>query len=147
MGKAIRNKLCLVAVLLAMLAATVFTGFMPVNTAYAAESNTANNFDNTSVTDDLSKYDLTQFVYDKNGSVQFITLAEYCFSASALNMENYALYVYLYNPARLDISERQGANTINMAIAYDENGTPLDYANLPLKLCGIATGRIFKTAL
>ena len=144
MGKAIRNKLCLVAVLLAMLAATVFMGFMPVNTAYAAESNTGNNFDNTAVTDDLAEYGLSQFVYNKHGTIRFVTLAEYCFSANALNAEHYALYVYLYNPARLEISERQGANTINIAVAYDENGTPLDYANLPLKLCGGATGKYSK---
>lgn len=144
MGKAIRNKLCLVAVLLAMLAATVFMGFMPVNTAYAAESNTGNNFDNTAVTDDLAEYGLSQFVYNKHGTIRFVTLAEYCFSANALNAEHYALYVYLYNPARLEISERQGANTINIAVAYDENGTPLDYANLPLKLCGVATGKYSK---
>lgn len=109
MGKAIRNKLCLVAVLLAMLAATVFMGFMPVNTAYAAESNTGNNFDNTAVTDDLAEYGLSQFVYNKHGTIRFVTLAEYCFSANALNAEHYALYVYLYNPARLEISERQGS--------------------------------------
>ena len=119
-------------------------GFMPVNTAYAAESNTGNNFDNTAVTDDLAEYGLSQFVYNKHGTIRFVTLAEYCFSANALNAEHYALYVYLYNPARLEISERQGANTINIAVAYDENGTPLDYANLPLKLCGVATGKYSK---
>ena len=136
----IKNKLCLVAVLLAMLTATVFTGFVPVNTAYAAESNTGNNFDNTSVTDDLAEYGLSQFVYNKHGTIRFVTLAEYCFSANALNAEHYALYVYLCNPARLDISERQGANTINIAVAYDENGKTCDYANLTLKMCGIAKG-------
>ena len=106
----------------------VFAGFTPVNTVLAAE-NTENNFDDTAVTDDLSEYDLSQFVYDKNGSIQFVTLAEYCFSASALNMENYALYVYIYNPARLAISQ-------------------------PLRLCERAAqtvrdsdGRLFQTAL
>ena len=59
-------------------------------------------------------------------------------------MENYALYVYIYNPARLAISERQGANAVNMAIAYDGDGKPCDYANVPLKLCGIATGEYSK---
>ena len=135
----IKHGLCLFFALFVLMTAAVFAGFTPVNTVLAAE-NTENNFDDTAVTDDLSEYDLSQFVYDKNGSIQFVTLAEYCFSASALNMENYALYVYIYNPARLAISERQGANTVNMAIAYDEDGNPCDYANVPLKLCGIATG-------
>lgn len=135
----IKHGLCLFFALFVLMTTAVFAGFTPVNTVLAAE-NTENNFDDTAVTDDLSEYDLSQFVYDKNGSIQFVTLAEYCFSASALNMENYALYVYIYNPARLAISERQGANTVNMAIAYDEDGNPCDYANVPLKLCGIATG-------
>lgn len=135
----IKHGLCLFFALFVLMTTAVFAGFAPVNTVLAAE-NTENNFDNTAVTDDLAEYDLSQFVYDKYGSIQFVTLAEYCFSASALNMENYALYVYIYNPARLAISERQGANTVNMAIAYDEDGNPCDYANVPLKLCGIATG-------
>ena len=135
----IKHGLCLFFALFVLMTTAVFAGFTPVNTVLAAE-NSENNFDDTAVTDDLSEYDLSQFAYDKNGSIQFVTLAEYCFSASALNMENYALYVYIYNPARLAISERQGANTVNMAIAYDEDGNPCDYANVPLKLCGIATG-------
>ena len=46
----------------------VFAGFTPVNTVLAAE-NTEKNFDDTAVTGDLSENDLSQFVYDKNGSI------------------------------------------------------------------------------
>lgn len=130
------HKISIVIALFVMVAMTVFAG-LPVNTAYAAES--ANNFDNTAVIDDLSEYDLSKFTYDKNGTIKFITLAEYCYAANALDNENYALYLYIYNPARIEISERQGANTVEMATAYTD-GKPTDYENLPLKLCGIATG-------
>ncbi len=137
MSKTIKK---LYVILSLILAVVVFTGLTPVNTVSAYASGTTNKFDNTSVTDDLSEFDLSQFTYDKNGNIQFITFAEYCFSANALNYENYALYIYIYNPARITISERQGANTVEMATAYDPDGKPCDYENLPLKLCGIATG-------
>lgn len=135
----IRNKFSQIVALLIMVAVTVFTGFMPVNNAYADTTDTANNFDNTSITDDLAQHDLSKYTYDKNGTIKFVTFAEYCYSADALGNENYALYLYIYNPARIEISERQGANTVEMATAYTD-GKPTDYENLPLKLCGIATG-------
>ena len=37
-------------------------------------------------------------------------------------------------PARIPISERQDANSVEMAVGYDEEGKPNDYANIPLKL-------------
>ena len=137
--------LCLAALMLAVL--TVLTGIFPVGAvlchAAAAESS-ENNFDHTPVNADLADMDLTEFVYDTAGSIEFITLAEYCYSAKALNFGNYALYVYIYNPARIPISERQDANSVEMAVGYDEEGKPNDYANIPLKLCGISTGKISK---
>ena len=137
--------LCLAALMLAVL--TVLTGIFPVGAvrchAATAESS-ENNFDHTSVSADLADMDLTEFVYDTAGSIEFITLAEYCYSANALNFGNYALYVYIYNPARIPISERQDANSVEMAVGYDEEGKPNDYANIPLKLCGISTGELSK---
>ena len=137
--------LCLASLMLAVL--TVLTGIFPVGAvrchAAAAESS-ENNFDHTSVNADLADMDLTEFVYDTAGSIQFVTFVEYCYSANALNFGNYALYVYIYNPARIPISERQDANSVEMAVGYDEEGKPNDYANIPLKLCGISTGELSK---
>lgn len=135
----------LASLMLAVL--TVLTGIFPVGAvrchAAAAESS-ENNFDHTSVNADLADMDLTEFVYDTAGSIQFVTFVEYCYSANALNFGNYALYVYIYNPARIPISERQDANSVEMAVGYDEEGKPNDYANIPLKLCGISTGELSK---
>ena len=137
--------LCLASLMLAVL--TVLTGIFPVGAvrchAAAAESS-ENNFDHTSVNADLADMDLTEFVYDTAGSIQFVTFVEYCYSANALNFGNYALYVYIYNPARIPISERQDANSVEMAVGYDEEGKPDDYANISLKLCGISTGELSK---
>lgn len=137
--------LCLASLMLAVL--TVLTGFSPVGAVccYAAEAESSeNNFDHTSVNADLAEMDLTEFVYDTAGSIQFVTFVEYCYSANALNFGNYALYIYIYNPAKLPISERQDANSVEMAVGYDEEGNPNDYANIPLKLCGISTGELSK---
>ncbi len=137
--------LCLASLMLAVL--TVLTGVSPASAVccYAAEAESSeNNFDHTSVNADLAEMDLTEFVYDTAGSIQFVTFVEYCYSANALNFGNYALYIYIYNPARLPISERQDANSVEMAVGYDEEGNPNDYANIPLKLCGISTGELSK---
>lgn len=82
----LKQKLGLIIALFVMVAMTVFAG-LPVNTAYAA-TETANDFDNTAVTDDLAEHDLSKYTYDKNGTIKFITLAEYCYSADALGNEN-----------------------------------------------------------
>lgn len=60
----IKHGLCLFFALFVLMTTAVFAGFTPVNTVLAAE-NTENYFDDTAVTDDLSEYDLSQFVYDK----------------------------------------------------------------------------------
>ena len=135
--------LCLASLMLAVL--TVLTGIFPVGAVRchaAATESSENNFDHTSVNADLADMDLTEFVYDTAGSIQFVTFVEYCYSANALNFGNYALYIYIYNPARIPISERQDANSVEMAVSYDEEGNPNDYANIPLKLCGISTGEL-----
>ena len=74
----------LASLMLAVL--TVLTGIFPVGAvrchAAAAESS-ENNFDHTSVNADLADMDLTEFVYDTAGSIQFVTFVEYCYTSEA----------------------------------------------------------------
>ena len=78
--------------------------------AYAAESSL--EFDKTYVLDDLEgsavdgvPFNVVDYPYDKNGDVEILGFAEYGYSAYSNMQENFGLYIYLYNPALLDISD------------------------------------------
>lgn len=142
------NRLGGAAVALILTAGTAFLGIvMPASTfnTYAenAESlTTVNAFDSSDVDRDI---DTSKYPVNPNGSVQLIEFAEYGFSESLLNCGNYGIYLYVYNPAKIEISERAGANTVNMAVIYDENGEPDGYRNIPVSLCGVSgTGTVYK---
>ena len=45
---------------------------------------------------------------------------------------NYGLYVYVYNPQGLNISTNSKSNKIQMAVSYDSEGNPNDYAKFDL---------------
>ena len=106
----------------------------------AAEKNNA--FDSTSVLDDLKdatvngkKFDFSDYPFDENGTLQVINFVEYCYSYKANQRGNYALYVYVYNPGGLNLSTDEKQNKIQMAIAYDADGNPLDYGKFSLEFC------------
>ncbi len=110
-----------------------------------AYAETTNDFDGTNVNEDLGEELLIEYaakaLVDLEKEPALYNFTEYCYSNNA-NVRNslYGLYFYVYNPSRTAYVTRLGANTINMAVAYDENGAPTDYANLRLKYCGQSTG-------
>ena len=75
---------------------------------YAAAETT--NYDNTDVMADLesmtigdNRFDAADYPANPEGSPQILAFVEYCYSYYADSQDNYALYVYVYNPAQLDI--------------------------------------------
>lgn len=137
-----------VSILIAVLfmAMIALTSIFQVSKAFAY-SEGDNAYDETYV-----KSDLGQEIMEKGYEMSFDGTAgtepslhsfmEYCFSVYAdKRNENYGLYIYIYNPGRLQFSEYYGANTINMATKYNEAGEPTDYEVLSLKLCDFSTGR------
>lgn len=49
--------------------------------------------------------------------------------------DDYGLYVYIYNPRGLNLSTDSKSNKIQMAISYDSEGKPNDYAKFDLEFC------------
>ena len=45
---------------------------------------------------------------------------------------NYGLYIYVYNPQGLNLSTNSKSNKIQMAVSYDAEGNPNDYAKFDL---------------
>ena len=116
--------------------------------AYAAESNL--EFDKTYVLDDLEgsavngvTFDVDDYPYDKDGDIQLIGFVEYGYSAYQNMQQNYGLYVYLYNPRLLDITD----SSCKIQIGVD-SGSAEDYNKYFLKSVskseGVTTNRFIK---
>lgn len=108
-----------------------------VKTAYAADS--GNAFDDTRVEDDLADMDL-DFVKANYTDIAIVEFIEYCYADNVFKQGNYGLYLYVYNPDRIDFSVKTGANTVNMAVGYDGDGEPNAYENRALQYVGKTTG-------
>lgn len=101
--------------------------------AYAAESYP---YDGTAIEDDLSGLGTEIPDISVPGeAVQVIALAEFAFAEDPAECENYALYLYVYDPAGKSYSTMTDANDVNMAVSYDGNGEADGYMNLPLVYC------------
>lgn len=124
----------------------VLTAFSSPSVAYAAGGD-AVNFDTTDVMDDLTgsalngvPFDVADYPYDKNGEIQILGFVEYCYSEYENLRGNYGLYLYIYNPALLDIATGTGSNRIEMATEFSEDGTPTAYNKFALQFCGVSDG-------
>ena len=122
------------------------TAFSSPSVAYAAGGD-AVNFDTTDVMDDLAgsalngvPFDVADYPYDKNGEIQILGFVEYCYSEYENLRGNYGLYLYIYNPALLDIATGTGSNRIEMATEFSEDGTPTAYNKFALQFCGVSDG-------
>ena len=96
--------------------------------AYAAE---APALDQTKLLDDLDEIDLSAYPKNESGTVTLLNFAEFGY-AQIPSESDFGIYLYVYNPSERELSERNGANTVNMAVVYDAAGAPTEYANLSL---------------
>lgn len=135
MTREIRFRLLTCLIALAILFGVVFSA--APNIAYAEGTL---NFDTTNVLDDLRSssvggepFDLNDYPFDESKDIQVINFVEYCYSYKANMRGNYGLYVYVYNPKGLNLSTNSKSNKIQMAVSYDEDGNPNDYAKFDLQ--------------
>lgn len=141
---AVWKRIAISALLAVALIFTAFGGlYASAAFAYAAEEYP---FDETNVMDDLQsstvngkKFDILDYVFDENKRLQIINFVEFNYSYRSSARENYALYIYVYNPAAIKIVEESGQNKIQMAVAWNksEDGTisPTNYEKFRLKFC------------
>lgn len=134
----IAKKLSLYAVIFLMGVMLLFSG--GITPAFAAA--TSVNFDRTNVMNDLNGatingkvFDIKDYPFDENGSVQVISFMEYCYSFKANMRTNYGLYFYLYNPRGANLSANSKMNKVQMAVGYDSDGNPNNYEKFDLQFC------------
>lgn len=127
----------------------ILTAFSPSSgVAYASDGGDGVvNFDNTDVLDDLEgsalngvPFNLEDYPYDKDGELQILSFVEYCYSDYMNLRANYGLYLYLYNPALLDIATGYGSNKIQMGVEYDNDGNVVRWEKFDLKFCSVSNG-------
>ena len=138
--------------LLAVLLFVMSMGGFTVSYAYA-DTGGELNYDSTNVLDDLKSatvngqpFNLSAYPRNPFGSPQVITFAEYCYSQYENGNGNYALYIYVYNPALTEFSFVSQRNKIEISsdfyYAGEEGavGSVKDYTKFPLKFCNASTG-------
>lgn len=110
-------------------------------TPVSAYTEGANLFDETPVIDDLGADYVLKFPEEAGAEPKLNSFVEYSYSDNAFTRSaSYGLYLYIYNPSRTKYATKTGASVINMATAYNSEGNPCEYSNLPLKVCGYTTG-------
>lgn len=112
-------------------------------------------FASTDVLDDLlssssngKPFRLSDYPFDSSGSIQVKAFAEYGFSFDEAKRCDYGLYLYIYNPQGLQIVTGSSLNKVQMAVAYDGNGSPTRWEKFNLlfldKSDGDANGLFYK---
>ena len=109
----------LAALVLAMCAGRNFS------TRAYADTGKELNYDNTNVLDDLGSstiggkpFNVNDYPRNPFGTVQMITFVEYCYSQYDNGFGNYALYVYIYNPALVDFATASAQNKIEISTDF-----------------------------
>ena len=111
------------------------------------------NYDNTNVLDDLGSsaidgepFNINDYPRNPFGTAQMITFVEYCYSQYDNGFGNYALYVYIYNPALVDFATASTQNKIEISTDFfygndaGQVGDVKDYAKFSLKFCNASGG-------
>ena len=124
MRKKIKNNLIRISAIFvsAVLCMTMIRGGLLSAPLVKAETDRALNYDKTDVLDDLGSsavdgkpFNVNDYPRNPFGTVQVITFAEYCYSQYENANGNYALYVYVYNPALIDIATASAQNKIEIS--------------------------------
>lgn len=121
----------------------MLANIIPLNglTAFAATS-----FESSDVLTDLkSSETFDEADYPKNplGRLSIINVVEYAFSANVQNRGKFGIYLYIYNPALVNIETESGQNKLQLAVGYDSNGKPNSYEKYEIKLISASDDKLF----
>ena len=104
-------------------------------------------FDSTDVMEDLNsselngdKFNVVKYPFRSGQQPSILNFVEFGYSFRANMRDNYALYLYVYNPGALRIKETAEQNKVQMAVAYDADGNPSRYEKFSLVFCSASTG-------
>lgn len=90
------------------------------------------SYDDTRIEDDLKDIDILQYPANPFGEASLVSMMEYCYSDRLFLTDDYGLYFYVYNPTEKPLRTEVIANTVELAISYDDEGKPVDYEPMAL---------------
>ena len=138
--------------LLLVLCITIWGGQVSAPSVYA-DTGGELKYDSTNALDDLQSstidgkpFDIANYPKNAQGTAQMITFVEYCYSQYENGFGNFALYVYVYNPALLEFATVSTQNKIQISTDfYYENeqgkvGDVKEYSKFSLKFCNASGG-------
>lgn len=135
------KKLCFIFILAALLMSLFPSGVFAV-----AEGSLL--MDTSDILQDLEgsswngkTFDINNYPASSTKDAELIYLAEYCYSD--INLENYALYVYVYNPKQLDFDTDNSGNKLQLATVFDDSGNATDYGKFSLHFCTKTNDKVF----
>ena len=118
----------IISVLITPLSAVLAEETAPsINDSYVVD-------DLTSATIDGQPFDPADFPADPDAQPQILSFQEYGYSYYADEQSLFGLFFYVYNPSAQTI-HNSTRNTVSIAVGYDEDGIPNDYAKFKLVLC------------
>ncbi len=121
-----------------ILAIALLCGVIPTHSVCVyAENSTSyiEAYEKTNVFDDLTSaenFNVNNYPENKNGQVSIINFVEFGYSSTG-SQDNYGLFIYLYNPQKLNIDTSSVQNKIQMAIGYNKDGVPNNYFKFQLQ--------------
>lgn len=146
--KAKRKMFILVSLLLllvSMLTPSFLTSYAtsPVHPPGEEGTQSVVNLDHTRVMDDLLSADgfnILNYPFDQSeDKMVVINFVEYCYSYKLDSQDNYALYIYVYNPQGIEIDTLK-TNKVQMAVEFDEELNPTRYEKFDLEFCDKSQG-------
>ena len=131
-----------------------FSGSVPAARSVFAdgESLLLSSYEQRGVLDDLqdmslkgAAFNLENYTFNSYEKTQLLTLVELGYSYYTANDENYGLYLYLYNPQKLDIIAEHEQNAVSLAVG---TGTDAPFNKYPLRYVntsdGVRAGMFYK---
>lgn len=131
-----------------ILALTMLLGIIPTQSiVYASAENASylQSFEQTSVLDDLNSsasFNPNNYPANELGDIAIINFVEFGYSETSAQ-DNYGLFVYVYNPAQLEIDTNSVQNKVQMAIEYNSDGVPNNYFKFQLQYLNSSEDNLF----
>ena len=131
-----------------ILALTMLLGIIPTQSiVYAQAENTSylQAFEQTNVLDDLNSsasFNPNNYPANKLGEIGIINFVEFGYSETGAQ-DNYGLFVYVYNPAQLEVDTNSVQNKVQMAIEYNSDGVPNNYFKFQLQYLNSSEDNLF----
>ena len=117
--------------------------------AHSVKAYTVYPFDKVNVLDDLESmedFNVEDYPFDITGrsKLSVITFVEWCYSTRREKRNDFAMYIYVYNPQGIDIDTASTLNKVQIAVDYDKypitaESKPTEYEKFNLVYCNQST--------